>query len=221
MAETEDTKPATLEAGPEEKIGDLAASLKSYYRSSKFTDLTITTSEQEFKVHKLVVCSQSGYFAKMFNGDWLESRTNTVKLEGDDPYFVQTMIDFMYGIEYTTTDHGVMSSMMFLVAAYQIADKYDVPNLKDHTKKKFEHAVKVNWEMDDFPPTIVEVYRTTLMSHRDLRDPIVRVVGNHYFDLTLKEGFMKVLEETPGFGADMTRHFSLRPNADAWYQQQN
>lgn len=33
--------------------------------------MTIITSEKEFKVHKLVLCSQSGYFARMFNGDWL------------------------------------------------------------------------------------------------------------------------------------------------------
>ncbi|RDW86231.1 uncharacterized protein DSM5745_02873 [Aspergillus mulundensis] len=209
MAESEDTKPVSLGPVLEEKLGDLATCLKSYYRSSKFTDLTITTSEQEFKVHKLVLCSQSGYFARMFNGDWKETHTNMVKLEGDDPYFVQTMIESMYGIEYTTADHGVMSTMMFHVAAYQIADKYDVPNLKDYAKKKFEHAVKANWAMDDFPPTIVEVYRTTPMSDRGLRDPIVRVVGDHYFDLTLRESFMKVLEEAPGFGADMTRHFCV------------
>jgi hypothetical protein len=32
--------------------------------------MTIVTSEKEFKVHKLLVCSQSGFFARIFDGNW-------------------------------------------------------------------------------------------------------------------------------------------------------
>ncbi|KAL3468809.1 hypothetical protein BJX99DRAFT_265797 [Aspergillus californicus] len=108
----------------------------------KTQNLTITTNEKKFKVHKLVVCSQSGYFARMFNGNWLETSTSTIDLKEDDPRFVQTMIEFVHGSRYDSTKHGLTSSLMFHISAYQIADKYEVPKPKNYSKDKLGSLVE-------------------------------------------------------------------------------
>lgn len=40
-----------------------------YVDSSEFSDLTIQTTDREFKVHKVVVCGQSAVFNAMFRGE--------------------------------------------------------------------------------------------------------------------------------------------------------
>ncbi|KAL4781808.1 hypothetical protein BJX76DRAFT_349890 [Aspergillus varians] len=176
--------------GLSEKVGLTSRGLglnvddcRSYYLSLKFADMTVITLGKEFRVYKLVLCSQSGYFASMFNENWL--------LEGDDNRFVQTMIEFIYGFDYDTTDHGNTSPMAVHITAYQIADKYNVPRMKEHIVGKFEKLVKVCWDLDDFPLAIVEVYQTTPMCDRGLRDPIVQVTSRHFSELLEKEGFAK------------------------------
>lgn len=52
------------EAGPRK------LTLYRFFNSSKFTDLTIQTTDGEFKVHKLVVCGQSEWFSRMCDREW-------------------------------------------------------------------------------------------------------------------------------------------------------
>lgn len=42
----------------------------SFFDSSKFTDFTIRTAEDDFKVYKVVVCGQSEYFTCIFDRNW-------------------------------------------------------------------------------------------------------------------------------------------------------
>ncbi|OOQ89931.1 hypothetical protein PEBR_08305 [Penicillium brasilianum] len=51
-------KAETLEADGNE--GDLTASIQRYFHTSTFSDLTIVTKDQNFQVHKLIICGQSG-----------------------------------------------------------------------------------------------------------------------------------------------------------------
>lgn len=150
-----------------------------------------------------------------------------VKLEGDDHRFLVTMIDFMYGFDYDTTDHGNTSPIMFHIAAYQIADKYDVPNMKKRAMEKFKGFVTVGWDMDDFPAAVAEVYQTIPICERGIRDPLVRVTHQHFGELLQKESFVKMLEQTPGFAADLARTYfvdgggggcpcKVGTNADGW-----
>ncbi|KAL2831153.1 hypothetical protein BDW59DRAFT_158098 [Aspergillus cavernicola] len=184
MTESEGKKEIASEAPREQETGNLRACLKSYYSASKFTDLVITTTEKEFKVHKLLICSESQYFARMFNGDWLEAGTSTINQKEDDPRFINTMVDFI---------------------ASQIADKYDVPNMKKDAKYSFEALIKVCCDMDDFSTAIAETYRTMPMGGKGLRDPLVQITTLH-FDQLLKESFLKVFDSTPGFVADLAKH---------------
>jgi hypothetical protein len=46
---------------------------RSYFVSSKFSDLTIRTDAAEYQVHRVIVCGQSEYFARLYNGNWTVS----------------------------------------------------------------------------------------------------------------------------------------------------
>lgn len=70
--------------------------------------------DQKYKVHKLVICGKSKVFFWMFNGNWKvscvdqETNENSIHLTEDHPNAVEAMIQFMYGIEYGTSEskHG-------------------------------------------------------------------------------------------------------------------
>ncbi|KAJ9306773.1 hypothetical protein DTO217A2_3760 [Paecilomyces variotii] len=144
-------------------VGELIASFQSFFASSTFSDLTIITKDQEFKVHKLIVCSQSGFFARLFKQNWKEAEENVVRLNEDDPRAVEAMVHFMYGFNYNNSgsEHGRVSPMLLNVKVYQVADKYDIPKLKAQAKENFTVAINKCWEMDDFPTAIEDAYSTT------------------------------------------------------------
>ncbi|PLB47857.1 hypothetical protein P170DRAFT_465392 [Aspergillus steynii IBT 23096] len=196
--------------------GDLSASLKSCFLSSAFSDLTIHTKDQEFKVHRLVICGQSEYFSRLYQGDWMETTENAVHLEEDDPRAIEAMIHFMYGFEYDSSgsQHGRISPMLFNIRVYQIADKYVVPQLKQLAKEKFEIVLKACWQMDDFPTAIAEGYGCTPKEDRGLRDPLVKISHEHITQLLAKDDFQTALEETTGFAADLAQGLTRTVDKD-------
>ncbi|KAL4800534.1 hypothetical protein BDV19DRAFT_384346 [Aspergillus venezuelensis] len=138
----------------------------------------------------------------MFSGNWLETQKNTVKLEGDDSRFVQTMIDFMYGFTYDTSKHGNMLPMMFHVAAYQIADKYDVTKIKEYTKEKFERLVGIYWDISRLP-----LQRYIRCFPRANEAFAILLFLSHAFIWTscFRDSFTKVFNQTPEFAADVVK----------------
>ena len=46
------------------------------FRSAKYSDLTIVCGTAEIKVHKAVVCAQSGFFERACRGDFKVNRFN-------------------------------------------------------------------------------------------------------------------------------------------------
>jgi hypothetical protein len=65
----------SLRAGLKEYCAQLPGSYLntnafSYFESSKYSDAIIRCKGQEFKVHKVVLCAQSKYFSKAFDGTW-------------------------------------------------------------------------------------------------------------------------------------------------------
>ncbi|KAB8249751.1 BTB/POZ protein [Aspergillus flavus] len=196
------------EEGSSQEVGDLSASIKKFFISSDFSDMTICTADQEFKVHRLIVCGQSAYFSRLFKANWTESVDNKIQLKSDDPRAVEAMVHFMYGFEYDSSgsDLGRVSPMLFNINVYQVADKFEVPQLKQKAKDKFETIARTCWEMDDYPIAISEAYQRTHKGDRGLRDILVSISHEHLEKLLENEDFRTVLEEVLGFAADLVRH---------------
>ncbi|OJZ80027.1 hypothetical protein ASPFODRAFT_38456 [Aspergillus luchuensis CBS 106.47] len=194
--------------------GDLSASIKSYFLSSAFSDLTIHTKDQEFKVHRLVICGQSEYFSRLCQGDWKETADNAVHFEEDDPRAIEAMVHFMYGFDYDSSgsQHGRISPMLFSIRVYNIADKFVVPQLKQLAKEKFETIIQTCWQMDDFPTAIAEAYNCTPKTDRGLRDPLVKISHENIATLLENDGFQTVLEEVAGFAANLAQCLTQKNN---------
>lgn len=114
---------------------------------------------------------------------------------------VEAMLRFMYSFEYSNTC-GI-SAMIYDAQVYQIADKYDIPALKKHAKERFETAVGVGWNMDDFPLAIGIVYDTTPRRDMGLRDIVVKTSVSKISELLDKDGFSKTLRSVPDFAVDL------------------
>ncbi|PGH04989.1 hypothetical protein AJ80_08416 [Polytolypa hystricis UAMH7299] len=98
-------------------------------------------TDAEHKVHKIVVCGQSEFFSRMFDGDWKETLESVTELKADDPRAIKAMISFMYMFDYDSGSGG-LSPMLFDAMVYGVAEKYGVAALKTCAKKKFENAVQ-------------------------------------------------------------------------------
>ncbi|PYI05223.1 hypothetical protein BO78DRAFT_447876 [Aspergillus sclerotiicarbonarius CBS 121057] len=194
----------------DQKTGDLLGGIKSYFFSGEFSDLTICTVDQEFKVHRVVVCGQSEFFSRLYKGNWVETAENVVRLTDDNPRAIEAMIQFMYGLDYDSSsgNRGSTSPLLFNVNLYQVADKYVVPQLKRRAKEKFDTVAKTCWQMGDFSTAIAEVYSYTTKANRDLRDPLVETSREHIDELRNKDDFRTVLAEAVGFAADLVQNLA-------------
>ncbi|KAK1144220.1 hypothetical protein N8T08_005633 [Aspergillus melleus] len=183
----------------------LTTSIQDVFRSSAFSDLTIICDNREFKVHKVIISMQSGYFARMFRHDWKEVQEGVIRLQEDDPSAIEAMLHFMYGYQYDRPDviKSPESAMLLHVKVYQAGDKYGIPRLKDKAMKKFATSTMEFWETDGFTIAVAEVYSTTPPGDRGLRDTAVAVSIEHLQALQEKQSFQEVLRETPGFAADI------------------
>ncbi|KAM3068339.1 hypothetical protein ACMFMG_009478 [Clarireedia jacksonii] len=189
----------------------LLRSLPDYLNSPSLSDGIIECEDKEFKIHKLVLCTQSNYFLKAFQGDWKESKDGRIHLQGDDVFAVEAMLQFMYTFDYNASGGAKSSSspMVFNAKVYSIADKYEVLSLKSHAKQKFETTVDTCWDMDDFPHAITEVYNSTPSVDQGLRKVVVDAACKHIDQLLSKQEFRDVLEGTEGFAPDVTQTLAM------------
>ncbi|EFR02047.1 BTB/POZ domain-containing protein [Nannizzia gypsea CBS 118893] len=177
----------------------------SFFDSSKFTDFTIQTAEDDFKVHKRPAANDSQETAK-----------NVIDLSKDDPYTIKAMVRFIYETDYdgSGSNRGRISPMLFNARMYEVAERYSIPHLKERAKGKFTDAVHTYWDMDDFSPAIIEVYTSTPSTNRGLRDIISQTAFQHIGSLLHKDDFQLVLVEHAGFSADIVRLLANKPLAN-------
>ncbi|RAL15393.1 uncharacterized protein BO97DRAFT_440806 [Aspergillus homomorphus CBS 101889] len=189
----------------EEKPGDLVASIKRYYVSSEFSDLTVHTKIQEFKVHRLVVCGQSEFFSRLYKNEWAENMKNEVNIYEDDPHAIEAMFRSMYGLEYDSRAGDHTSSLIFAIKAYQVADKYLVSRLKTRAVERFRALVEKCWQTDDFHDFRIIIAEVSERTRRDqdLWRILTRISADYIAGLGDNESFRNALEDSNGFAADL------------------
>ncbi|KAF5253945.1 hypothetical protein FANTH_1270 [Fusarium anthophilum] len=77
--------------------------LVNLLRTGDYSDLTITCSKDQCRVHKAIICPRSKFFKAACDGNFKEAQTSTIDLPDDDPVAVRMMIDYLYRDTYLPT----------------------------------------------------------------------------------------------------------------------
>jgi speckle-type POZ protein len=94
------------------------------------------------------------------------------------------MISYLYTFDYEENGKGGQSiAGLSNLRVYAIAEKYNIPLLKEIAKEKFVKWAENNWSHCDFPVVAREVYESTRSNDFGLRDVVARLCGGHVKEL--------------------------------------
>jgi hypothetical protein len=123
-------------------------------KSTKSSDLVITCEGHEFSVHKVVVCSQSDFFATCCNSNFLEAHTSKIDIKETRVELLAVVLRYMYTGEVKTNSWAVVwngvtveapkaetwptQSIEFLIELYGLADRLMMPYLMTAINSKVQ-----------------------------------------------------------------------------------
>jgi len=127
----------------------------TYLSDDVFSDFTIVCNRKHFKVHRCLISAHSKYLERCCAGGFNEAKKRKLTLEEDYLEAVERMIAFFYVWDHEDMILGVAPEEIAALSlddprpvtrlqinAYMcsIADKYEVPDLKDLALQKFKKA---------------------------------------------------------------------------------
>ncbi|KAH8683382.1 ankyrin repeat-containing domain protein [Tricladium varicosporioides] len=184
--------------------------LERFFNSPLFSDLTVCFSGREVHVHKVIICSQSKWFAVAFGGCFSEAAKPTIELEDDEANSVESMLRFFYGLNpiEKREDSSPGDVLSEVVRIYLTADKYDVPLLQStmlDTFKTLAMSSCVELLTSGVLSGIIDSIYHSTASGDPLRKMIQEVCLLNFS--TFREnnpvGFRTMFEENPEFSADV------------------
>jgi hypothetical protein len=106
------------------------------------------------------------------------------------------------GRAYQTTESE--SHLVLHTQVYALAEKYDIPSLKQLAKRKFEVAVACYYDAPELVEAIACVYSSTIDSDRGLRSVVLQLFKRHP-QLARTRDVYAAIKETPSLASDLWR----------------
>jgi hypothetical protein len=125
------------------------------------------------------------------------------------------MLRFFYTLDYGSTDmvssENRLNTVLNAVRMYGIADRFDIPKLREAAKLHVASSPLSEEFEDDRLACIIEaVYSTTSSSDRGLRD-VVALAACHDLNMRIRTpAFAALLETADGFAADLLQLLASR-----------
>lgn len=88
--------------------------------------------------------------------------------------------------------------MMNNVLVYAIAEKYDIPELKDLAKRKFETLVNSKWPHEDLDTVTEAIFSTTPDGDMGLRQVVIDICAQHFQEILKDEASKAAFLEYKG-----------------------
>ncbi|KAF1982462.1 hypothetical protein K402DRAFT_397545 [Aulographum hederae CBS 113979] len=200
------------------RIMNHASALGRYLSSGLHADLMINCHGENYHVHKVIVCSQSSFFAKACEGGFKEG-SGVIDLEHDEPDIVRQMVNFLYTMRFNDEKEGTSDtdevdfiySVEINIKLYIIADKYNIGALKRVALQRVKILLAANNDlsMPAFLGHARMVYENTTDAedHAEIRSIVAKKVVEHAQAL-IKDpdgDLEKLMLDLPGFGKDVTK----------------
>lgn len=99
-------------------------------------------------------------------------------------------------------EESAESHLVLHTKVYALAEKYDVPSLKQLAKSKFEMAMACYYDSPEFAEAIEEVYCSTIDSDRGLRDIVLEAFKSHP-QLANTQDVYNVIKDTPSLAFEL------------------
>ncbi|MCJ1450659.1 hypothetical protein MMC28_000992 [Mycoblastus sanguinarius] len=125
-----------------------------------------------------------------------EGLRNSIELKEDDPQHAEWMLRFLYAHDYYVDYCDGKPPIVAHARMYAIADKYDIPILKDLAIAKFAPSLKDTQAVDipSFTAAIEVIYTSTLDTDRGLRDCLIPTLKDRMRHLRDDEHSMKLVK---------------------------
>ncbi|KAK8176730.1 BTB/POZ protein [Phyllosticta citribraziliensis] len=191
----------------------IQAPFLSLLESGQFSDLKIRCKEDEYNVHKAIVCPQSDFFGTALNsvGGFKESKTNVIELHEADPAVVRAIVQFLYRSDYQMDPESDENRTVFHVSMYSAAEMYQIEGLKSKALRHFESRFsKFPDTSEPFAKIVEMVYSSTVDHDRSLRDHVARHVAQSFDEFRKSSELSTIAEDTPGFARDLS--YALHDN---------
>ncbi|EQL02082.1 speckle-type POZ protein-like protein [Ophiocordyceps sinensis CO18] len=146
--------------------------------SGEFSDLKFVSQGHEIKVHKAVVCGQSPVIKAAVQGEFEESRTNTINMEKFNLETVKQLVKFLYTGDYDDVDGAsvrgpgtampnAVASLTHHVCLNSIGDYYAIDELVSLADKKIAARIDAQGEDKTWVPSLPAVTKQALESTSD------------------------------------------------------
>lgn len=157
-----------------------------FYKSDKNADVKMLLRDSQIPAHKIVICSQSKMIEAMLNGRFVESTTNEVPLQNEEPHLIERMIEFMYKGDYThfkakDEENKYAMSISSHVDMYSTAKYFQIEALAELAKQKYSRAIAKTCtdHPDFFLESIAYIYYKTPDHLHDLRSIATSLAKEH------------------------------------------
>ncbi|KAJ5638621.1 hypothetical protein N7528_001011 [Penicillium herquei] len=141
-------------------------SLMRCHASGEFSDLTLVCEGHEFKVHKVLICSQIEAIHAACTGNFQEAQTGVYEFEDESYIIVSKMVSFLYTQTYDDSqgpegDDNAMpkfSDLQLHARVFAFADRYHIPRLMSFSVEKYQARLDFlrtqpnSWRKNELPP---------------------------------------------------------------------
>lgn len=130
---------------------------------------------------------------------------------------LKKMVAFFYNLDYDNDlpEEADMSLLQLHVRMFALADQYDIPGLSVLAADKYSSRCVVTWRPMEVLTSIPDVYGTTPLYIRQLRDTACTAIREHLprmlQDKDVEETYEMILAEIPEFTKDLLRSYVSNP----------
>ncbi|KAK3331541.1 BTB/POZ protein [Apodospora peruviana] len=180
----------------EEPFKILMSSLVEFYSNGEYSDLVISCGEKEYRVHRILVCAQSKFFAAACREGFKEAQEREINLQDCDPWLVHIMVHYFYHLDYDVRGQSESGhfdgseierdstgasepTLVTHAKVYAFAEQYLIDGLKRLALRKFKMVATQSLDVNDFLQAAQEVYTSTIEEDRGLRDIVVETLFKH------------------------------------------